>query len=91
MITQGGVKICRVFGGAATETLAGIVEGFLLVDDRDGRVILEIGNPLQALRLLDELEQDEPELAQNLSLVRLDGHEAALIGTDTTMRIQSLT
>jgi hypothetical protein len=67
------------------------VEGFLLVDERNGRVLLEIADPVRAFRLLDKLQEDQPELAQSLSLVRFDARHGALIGTETTTRFQSLT
>ena len=67
------------------------MEGFLLVDDRDGRVFEEIGNPAEAFRLLDELKQDHPELAETLCLVRFDGRHGSLIGTETTTRVRPLT
>ena len=67
------------------------MEGFLLVDDRDGRVVEEIGNPAEAFRLLDELNQDHPELAETLCLVRFDGRQGSLIGTETTTRVRPLT
>jgi hypothetical protein len=67
------------------------VEGFLLVDDRDGRVLAEIGDPLEAFRVLDELQDDHPELAGVLCLVRFDGRQGSLIGTETTSRVRALT
>jgi len=67
------------------------VQGFLLVDDRDGRVLEEIGNPLEAFRVLDALKQDHPELARTLSLVRFDERQGSLIGTETTTRVRPLT
>ena len=67
------------------------MQGFLLVDDRDGRVLEEIGNPAEAFRLLDELKQDYPELAGTLCLVRFDGRHGSLIGTETTTRVRPLT
>ena len=67
------------------------VEGFLLVDDRDGRVLAEIADPAEAFRVLDELVQAHPERAGTLSLVRFDGREGSLVGTETTTRVRSLT
>lgn len=65
--------------------------GFLLVDDRDGRVLLQISDPLNAFRLLDKLEQDHPEVAGALSLVRFDGQGGSFLGTETTTRVRPLT
>jgi hypothetical protein len=67
------------------------VQGFVLVDDRDGRVIAEIADPAEAFRLLDELEQAHPELAGALCLVRFDGREGSFVGTETTTRVRPLT
>jgi hypothetical protein len=66
------------------------MQGFLLVDDRDGRVLEEIGNPVEAFRVLDELKQDHPELAETLCLVRFDGRQGSLIGTETTTTVRPL-
>jgi hypothetical protein len=51
------------------------MHGFLLVDDRDG----------------SELKRASPELAEAFCLVRFDRQQGSLIGTETTMRIRSLT
>jgi hypothetical protein len=67
------------------------MEGFLLVDDREGRVLAEIADPVEAFRVLDELEEDHPELAGALCLVRFDGHQGSLIGTERTTRVRPLT
>ena len=67
------------------------MEGFFLVDDRDGHVLAEITNPAEAFRILDELEQDHPDLSGVLSLVRFDGRQRALIGTESTTRVRLLT
>jgi len=67
------------------------VQGFLLVDDRDGRVLAEIVDPVEAFRVLDEIKQDHPELEGTLCLVRFDGRQGSLIGTETTTRVQPLT
>jgi len=67
------------------------VQGFLLVDDRDGRMLAEITDPAEALRVVDELTEEHPELAGALCLVRFDGHQGSLIGTETTTRVRPLT
>jgi hypothetical protein len=67
------------------------MEGFLLVDDRDGRVLAEIADSVDAFRMLDELQQDRPDLASALCLVRFDEHQGSLIGTETTSRVRPLT
>ena len=67
------------------------MEGFLLIDDRDGPVLAEIADPVGAFRVLDDLRQDFPELGDALCLVRFDGHHGALVGTETTSRVRPLT
>jgi hypothetical protein len=67
------------------------MHGFLLVDDRDGSVVAEIPDPVEAFRILDELKRARPELAEAFCLVRFDQQQGSLIGTETTMRIRSLT
>jgi hypothetical protein len=67
------------------------VEGFLLVDDRDGRVLGHVSDPLEAFLILDELEQSDPELAAELALVRFDERRGSLVGTETATRLRSLT
>ena len=67
------------------------MDGFLLVDDRDGRVLCEIADPLTALRLVEKLGHDHPELAEVLTLVRFGGSQGSLIGTNVTTRVRSLT
>ena len=67
------------------------VEGFLLVDDRDGRVLAQFVDGAEALRMLDEFEQEDPGPTRSLSLVRFDERQGSLIGTETTIRLRSLT
>ena len=67
------------------------MEGFLIVDDRDGRVLAVADQFDPALRALDEIEQDDPELAQALCLVTFEEHSGALLGSETTWRVRSLT
>ena len=69
----------------------GTMEGFLLVDDRDGRVLAEIPDPGNAFRVLDELRRDHPELADSLCLVTFGGVQGSLIGTQTSTRVRPLT
>ena len=67
------------------------MEGFLLVDDRDGRVLLEIADPIEAFRALDELRLKAPDLAEAICLVRFDARQGSLVGTETTTRMRPLT
>jgi hypothetical protein len=63
------------------------MQGFLLVDDSDGRVLAAIADPIEALRALDDLKEDHPELC----LVRFDGQQGSLIGAESTTRVRPLT
>jgi len=67
------------------------VDGFLLVDDRTGQVLLEIADPVEAFRVLDEVRENEPELATVVCLVRFDAPSGSIIGTETTTRLRPLT
>jgi hypothetical protein len=67
------------------------MDGFLIVDDRDGRVLAQIADQVEAFRLIDELREHHPRLAQSLCLVRFDGRQGSLIGTEATTRLRSLT
>jgi hypothetical protein len=66
------------------------MDGFLLVDDRDGFMLAEVADPLQAFRLLDDLKAAHPELADALCLVRFDGRPGSIVATTTTTRIRTL-
>jgi hypothetical protein len=66
------------------------MEGFLLVDDRTGRVLVEITDAVEAFRLIDELREKYPERAEALCLVRFDGGQGSLIGTETSTRLRLL-
>jgi hypothetical protein len=67
------------------------MQGVLLVDDRDGRVLAEINDPADAFRILAELEEDHPELAGALCLVRFDERQGSLVGAESTTRVRPLT
>ena len=67
------------------------MEGFLLVDDRDGRVLAHFVDGAEALRMLDELDREDPASAGSLSLVRFDDRQGSVIGTETTTRLRPLT
>ena len=52
----------------------------MLVDDRDGRVLLEIPDPIEAFRLLDELRLKAPTWPTRSA----DARQCSLVGTETT-------
>lgn len=67
------------------------MEGFLLVDDRDGCVLAHFLDAAEALRTIDELERDDPDLTRSFSLVRFDDRQGSVIATETTTRLRPLT
>jgi hypothetical protein len=67
------------------------VDGFLVVDDSDGRVLAYVDDGAEALRLLGELELEDPALAGALCLVRFDERQGPLVGIGTSTRVRSLT
>jgi hypothetical protein len=44
------------------------MDGLLLVDDRDGFVLAEVADPLEALQSLDDLKAAHPELEMPFAL-----------------------
>ena len=66
------------------------MEGFLVVDDRDGGVLAEIADAGEALRVLAELQQEHSELADALCLVRFERRRGAVLATETTTRVRTL-
>ncbi len=65
------------------------VDGFLLVDDRDGRVLAELDDLESAFQALEDC--DDPELAEARCIVRFDERHGALVGTESTTRVHLLT
>jgi hypothetical protein len=66
------------------------MDGFLLVDDRDGAVLAEVGDPVEALQLLDGLKDAHPELVDALCLVTFGRATGSLVATASTTRIRTL-
>ena len=62
---------------------------YLLVDDTDGRVLVELADAEQAFRLLACLERS-PHGDPRVSLVRLDDHQADLFGVTSRMAMRPL-
>ena len=63
---------------------------FLLVDDREGRVLALFVDAFEALQALDGLELEDPDLARSLSLVTFDERNGSLMGAETSIRVRSL-
>ena len=62
---------------------------YLLVDDRDGRVLAELASPRQAGLLLSRLE-DDSQGGPAVSVVRLDHQEGSLTGVSSTVTMRPL-
>ena len=67
------------------------MEGFLLVDDRDGRVLVELEDVESALLAFDAVQSEDPDLAEALCIVRFGARDGALVGTRSTTRVRPLT
>ena len=67
------------------------MDGFLVVDDSDGRVLAYVDDGQEALRLLGDLELEDPALAGALCLVRFDEHQGPVVGIGTSTRVRALT
>ena len=62
----------------------------LLVDDRDGRVVAELENQDEALRVLEALARDDINIPEWYCLVELDSRHGAIVGMDTSVKIRPL-
>jgi hypothetical protein len=59
----------------------------LLVDDRDGRILCELENEEQVLRLLERLAG--PTVPEYLCLVEMRDRPGALLGAQTSVTIRT--
>jgi hypothetical protein len=75
--------------GAVLGSPLSSVARYLLVDDRDGRVLAELASAHQAVRLLGLLECN-PHADPPVSLVRLDHQQGGLIGVTSTVSMRPL-
>jgi hypothetical protein len=62
---------------------------YLLVDDRDGRVLAELASPQQAVRLLGHLAQNLQE-SPPVSVVRLDHQQGSLTEVTSMVSMRPL-
>jgi hypothetical protein len=62
---------------------------YLLVDDRDGRVLAELASAEQAVRLLGRFAR-MPHASSTVSLVQLDDHQGSLTGISSTVSMRPL-
>ena len=66
-----------------------IVAQYLLVDDRDGKVLAELASPQQALRLLRQLKH-QPDDGPPVSLVKIDHEESSLTEITSMVSVRPL-
>ena len=62
---------------------------YLLVDDRDGRVLVELAGPAQAARLAARYNRS-PSGDLPVRVVRVAEHEGSLIGVASLMSVRPL-
>jgi hypothetical protein len=66
------------------------VDEFLIVDERDGRIVGTLEDAGEALFMLELLTREDSELATALSVVRVSRHQGALVGTEASWRMRPL-
>jgi hypothetical protein len=62
----------------------------LLVDDRDGRIVAELESEDQALAVLEAMACDDETVPEYLCLVELHSARGSVLGTDTSIKIRTL-
>ena len=63
---------------------------FLLVDDRDGRILAEVRSEDEALRVLEAMASEDPLVPEYLCLVESHSHAGSVLETDTTLKFRTL-
>lgn len=63
---------------------------FLLVDDRDGRIVAEVDTEEDAQEVLEAWTTDAGSVPHYLWLVEVPSHYGAIPGTDTSIRIRPM-
>ena len=63
---------------------------FLLIDDRDGRIVAEIETPEQAHRIVRAWALEDLGLPDYLCLVQVDSSPGAILGVDTSVKVRPL-
>ena len=63
---------------------------FLVVDDRDGRVLAELERHEEALSLLEALARDDPDTPDYLCIVAFHDRQGAMLGAESSVTIRSL-
>jgi hypothetical protein len=62
----------------------------LLVDDRDGRIVAELESEDQALAVLEAMARDDETVPEYLCLVEFHSARGSVLGTDTSIKIRTL-
>jgi hypothetical protein len=62
----------------------------LLVDDRDGRIVAELESEDQALAVLEGMARDDETVPEYLCLVEFHSVRSSVLGTDTSIKIRTL-
>lgn len=62
----------------------------LLVDDRDGRIVAEVETQEDAKAVLEAWATGAGSIPEYLCLVEVSSHHGAILGTDTSVKIQPL-
>ena len=62
----------------------------LLVDDRDGQIVAELESEDEALAVLGAMARADEGLPEYLCLVECRSARGAVLGTDTTVKMRTL-
>jgi hypothetical protein len=60
-----------------------------LVDDRDGRILLELRSEEQAARILEAMARDDPNVPDYLCLVESRSSRGSVLGVDSTLKLRT--
>jgi hypothetical protein len=65
------------------------MNGLLLVDDRDGRILAEVKTPDEAQSVIESLWGNET-VPDYLCIVEIHSHHGAIVGTDASIKVRPL-
>jgi hypothetical protein len=63
---------------------------FLLVDDRDGRVVAELESQDEVLRVLEGLAREDASIPSDYCLVEFQSRQGTILGAESSIRIRPL-
>ena len=63
---------------------------YLLVDDRDGRIVAELETEDHVLRVLEAMASDDPSLPDYLCVVEMRSKHGSVFGSDSCIKIRTL-